>query len=464
MSDRKPLSDVTFAGMYLEVPAGSSTEAVSRATRLMREGDGREWRSEAPAATDGRWGVRLTGPSLTPKEAWRLALSVAGRHDLDAEPMFGSRYEVEVAPGQVASDWNLDEARVRKGWDVLDGLGMGRGDGVTVGHIDTGLTQHPEIDRGGWEGVDLTKARNLADAGAGPWDPPNVGLTPFHGTGTVGVLFSPPGAQIQGQPGAWGVAPDVTVVPVRVSDSVLLLNDVARVADAVRHCVAVGCDVITISMGGFPGLVLQRAVEEAYRAGVIVCAAAGNYVRRPVWPASYETVLGVAACGPGGRGWEGSCRGAQVDVTAPGHEIWVADWSAGPPRQAVVRAGSGTSYATPTVAGAAALWLRRWRAELGTTRGPARVDAFRRALTRTSARPVVGGVPGQWGSGRLDVQALLQEPPSSGWSPIRAIRALRPSGVEPFHTFALPMGEARGSRPIDRARRASRVYRALTAE
>jgi serine protease len=54
---------------------------------------------------------------------------------------------------------------------------------------------------------------------------------------------------------------------------------------------------------------VQKAVERATAAGVIVLAAAGNDVGFVVWPARYEAVIAVAACNIEKRPWRGSSRG-----------------------------------------------------------------------------------------------------------------------------------------------------------
>src|SRR6185295_19750333 len=96
--------------------------------------------------------------------------------------------------------------------------------------------------------------------------------------------------------------------------------------DAIDHAVASKCHVISISLGGLPSDSLHDAIRRAEDAGVIVLAAAGNYVRLVVWPARYPEVVAVAACNFEGRAWSGSSRGDAVDITGPGEDVYRAYW------------------------------------------------------------------------------------------------------------------------------------------
>src|SRR5690606_40280977 len=95
--------------------------------------------------------------------------------------------------------------------------------------------------------------------------------------------------------------------------------------------------------------------ETAYELGVIWCCAAGNEVRTVVAPAVFPGTIAVAASNPKDKEWEGSSRGDRVDITAPGQDVYVPVWNQR--REEDFCFGSGTSYATPHIAAAAAAWL-----------------------------------------------------------------------------------------------------------
>ncbi|HET8644838.1 MAG TPA: S8 family serine peptidase, partial [Vicinamibacteria bacterium] len=120
--------------------------------------------------------------------------------------------------------------------------------------------------------------------------------------------------------------------------------------------------------------------------GVIVVAAAGNEVGFVVWPARFEETVAVAAANVDCGLWDGSSRGEAVDIAAPGESVWRADSTP----QDSVGMGQGTTFATATTAGLAALWLDYHAASPHLARLKAAgqaTDAFRRALQATSWLP-----------------------------------------------------------------------------
>jgi thermitase len=69
---------------------------------------------------------------------------------------------------------------------------------------------------------------------------------------------------------------------------------------------------------------LRSAITYAQKRGLIIVAAAGNFVPYVVWPAAYEEVIAVTGCDVQREIWKGSARGRQVDVTAPCDGVWCA--------------------------------------------------------------------------------------------------------------------------------------------
>lgn len=342
--------------------------------------------------------------------------------------------------------WSLQHANVPAAWKLLqDRRGRRSGEEgreVIVGHPDTGYRRHSEI----WNADPARSAvltadgydyiRNIPDAE----DQLEGGAiaNPGHGTKSSSVIVSAKGKQHTDASTVRyveGVAPGARIVPLRVHKSVVQLNP-ARLAKAI-YDVSSGsgdplrrkADVISISMGGVPTWALWKAVRFAEKQGVIVVAAAGNKVGTVVWPARFSETVAVAASNVDCGIWSGSSRGPAVDITAPGESVWHASPVVA---QETVKMGKGTTYATATTAGVAALWLDYHRSDPATRtvieqlkRDGQLTSAFRNALANGAWRPDrdrttwpadVNCAPhGSWsgvlyGPGIVDAAKTLQQP------------------------------------------------------
>jgi subtilisin family serine protease len=214
-------------------------------------------------------------------------------------------------------------------------------------------------------------------------------------------------------------------------------NDLIR---AVRHAIDAKAHVISLSIGGLMHDEVRQILDEAIvEHGIIVAAAAGQtYLANAVsvvagglaavglgaddsvvLPAAYANVIAVAGCSPSGAPWSESHRGPNVDITAPADAVWFADYkpkddrSAQATRAETLECASGTSFAAPQVASAAALWLahhgrptlmKRYHDE-----GVPLAWVFRQLLQQT-ARALPDWDDGRYGSGILDAEALLRAP------------------------------------------------------
>ena len=207
-------------------------------------------------------------------------------------------------PGDAPPDltWALERAGVLAAWNAT----AARGDGIRIAQPDTGVTQHVELSD-----VAMSDGYNVLTDTADPTDPLSSGGNPGHGTGTASVMTSGPTGSVLGS------APEVTLVPIRCVESVILTFNGGAVAKAVDHARRNGCHVVTMSLGGTPSRALRKAIRQAIRADMIVLAAAGNCVELVVYPARYDEVIAVAGSNVDDGTWRGSCHGPAVDVTRP---------------------------------------------------------------------------------------------------------------------------------------------------
>jgi len=120
----------------------------------------------------------------------------------------------------------------------------------------------------------------------------------------------------------------------------------ASLVAALEWLAANGVRTINMSLAGPPNRVLEGAVKETVARGAVVVAAVGNNgpVGEPLYPAAYESVVGVTAVDAANRIYRYANRGRQVTFAAPGVRIKVARSVGG------YGVDSGTSLAAPYAA------------------------------------------------------------------------------------------------------------------
>jgi thermitase len=376
-------------------------------------------------------------PAAAPEEA-------AGPESAPFGSIFGSGEPAESDD----PDWSLREMNVFEAWSRFEGTGRLPGAGVVIGHPDTGYSRHPEnvanllIE----EGYDFLKGdADAADELAGSsWRLE----FPGHGTATASVIVSPGGAQTQyaGDPSGKavkGVAPGAKLVPLRISKSVVLWRGSAlALSHAIEYAADRGAHVISMSLGtAVFSERLLAAVTYAQKRGVIVLAAAGNFVRFVVWPAAFDEVIAVAASNARRGVWRHSSRGGAVDVTAPGEDVWCARAEKTGGRAAYdVGRGSGTSFAVAATAGVAALWLSfHGRERLVERYGAEKIPALFKDILSRSCEPVPEWGRGKFGAGLVNAAKVLDAPLPDGVEhlmPSFGLRENEPVNAGGLATFA----------------------------
>lgn len=321
--------------------------------------------------------------------------------------------------------WNHDFVRLGEALGRVGGGGAVDWGDLRVAHLDTGYRRHPVLGpwtstpAGGRSPIVLVAAGlNAFDPSKPPFDDgTGSGLkNPGHGGRTMSVLSGRPDAAS----GFSGCAPGLPVVPYRVVDDILLdpaafpEKNWPRMAKALRHAVGTaGCRFVSISLGGFgPTRDFGRAVDEAYEAGVIIVAAAGQIIDRVTYPGFYSRVFGVGGIKRDPKTGRLSIyseyddHAERVDVWAPAKPILRADIAADD-SGAAIKAGDGTSFAAPHVVAAAALWTRLHGDALRDYRGWRRVEAFWFCLKASQDHAKMPPSGNRYANGVLDARALL---------------------------------------------------------
>lgn len=228
------------------------------------------------------------------------------------------------------------------------------GRGVRVAVLDTGMDlEHPDFADRAITSESFVAGQAVQDANG-------------HGTHCIGTACGPLDQQ---QPPRYGIAHGAEIFAGKVLSDQGSGTD-GQILAGINWAVANGCQIVSMSLGatttaGQPHSdVYEQAAERAMLAGTLIVAAAGNDserssgVIRPVaHPANCPSIMAVGAIDMDHlladfTNSSLTAGGGEVDIAGPGVDVR-SSW----PVPTTYRTISGTSMATPHVAGIAALWL-----------------------------------------------------------------------------------------------------------
>ena len=247
-----------------------------------------------------------------------------------AEPNYIVRATYAPNDPYYSHQWGIPAIKADKAWDIEKG-----NKSVKIAIVDTG--------------IDYTHEDIASNYVSGGYDWVNGDTDPLddngHGTHCAGIAA----AVIDNGTGIAGVA-QVSIMAEKVLNSYGYGSN-WNVARGIVHATKSGANVISMSLGSSSfSRILQKACLYAWRKGCILVAAAGNDgVRSIDYPARFKTVICVGSIDQSNSRSSFSNYGPQMELVAPGEHIL----STYPGNMYVYK--SGTSMATPHVAGVAAL-------------------------------------------------------------------------------------------------------------
>ena len=299
-----------------------------------------------------------------------------------AEPKYAREVTYDVNDPEFIANtltqYNLYIIKAKEAWDVNRG-----NKSVIIGIIDTGVFwKHPDLTQNiyqnlredadhdghtiefsgtGWV-LDTGDLNGIDDDGNGyvddliGWDfggtngvPDNNPEedSPIHGTLIAGVA----GAVTNNGIGIASIGFNCSIMPVKGTRSDMDGRFVIFGFEGIKYAADNGAQIINCSFSGYAySKAEQEVINYAVSKGALVVAAAGNdNIELPSYPSSYEGVLSVAASNALDKIWSATNYGANIDVIAPGQQIYSLWGTEG------YRAVNGTSVASPLVAGLAGL-------------------------------------------------------------------------------------------------------------
>lgn len=273
-----------------------------------------------------------------------------------------------------------------KNLNVAKAQSMAGKNKVKVGVIDTGVyANHPEL-------------KNQIVANKNAMDPMKKGLADTHGTHVAGII----GAEKNNGVGGYGIAPNSDIVSIDVFNRSMFVTDYV-IAEGILEAIRQKVKVVNMSLGTYmPSPILQDAVQKAIDSGIVIVAAAGNdgdSIQN--YPASFDGVISVGATDSSNKLAFFSTYGPSVDVVAPGHMVYAPVFD--PDKGASFVEMSGTSMASPVVAGAVSLLLSKHP-----NLTPYQVNYI---LTKTAKDLGDKGYDLKYGYGMVDLEKMLSFDP-----------------------------------------------------
>ncbi|MGI8588134.1 MAG: S8 family serine peptidase [Chloroflexia bacterium] len=317
-------------------------------------------------------------------------------------------------PHYADDEWWLTAMQAQAAWDISTG-----NPGITIAVLDTGIaTDHPDF------AGRIIPGHNFVSNNSDVYDDNG------HGTHVSGIASAAGNNGV----GIAGISWQSKILPGKVLNA-KGQGSTYDFAQGIRWAADNGARVINISAGAdFSTETEHDAIKYARSKGTVIVAAAGNTPDgRPEYPAGYDEVIAVSASSQRDSVAGFSSYGDYVDLAAPGINIlstWVSNHKTG------YMSESGTSMASPMVAGAAALVL-----SINPNLTPDQVQLLLEETADDIGDP---GFDQKSGWGRVNLLHALQQAPNGPPDPNRK---LPPTKTPPGSSGSKVQGTVTGVSP-----------------
>jgi subtilisin family serine protease len=281
--------------------------------------------------------------------------------------------KVDITPNDPTLGVHLTQINAQSAWNIFNSTANGNSN-ITVAIVDNAVAwTHTDLVANTFTNTLEIAANGIDDDGNGyiddrnGWDaadgdnntvPTNTLMN--HGTHCAGIA----GARTDNGSGIASIGWNIKIIPVKCQTNTGSTSGIANGYGGIIYAAKMKARVISCSWGGVStaSSAEQTVIDYAWNRGCIVICAAGNdggTANEAVlhYPAAYNNVFCVASVATSNVKSTFSCRGTWVDIAAPGENIYSTVPNAA--GTGTYMNMSGTSMATPLVAGLAGLMLSK---------------------------------------------------------------------------------------------------------
>ena len=271
--------------------------------------------------------------------------------------------KTDILPNDPIFPAHLTQVNAANAWNVFSGSSN-----ITVAIVDNAVMwTHQDLVANTYTNTGEIAGNSIDDDGNGYVDDRNgydvadndnnavpTNTLMDHGTHCAGIA----GARTDNTVGIASIGWNIKIIPVKTEPDLGSVNAISFGYEGIVYAANANARVISCSWGGSGAAAAEQAVVNyAWNRGCIIVAAAGNAnTTTQNYPGAYNNVYCVASVSSADVKSSFSNYGTWIDISAPGENVYSTTPSA---TTGTYLTFSGTSMATPLVAGLAGLMLSK---------------------------------------------------------------------------------------------------------